>query len=86
MPLLRLDAPVQASSPTASVRLTLLYAVLVSLIGPISGCLTIMIPFTFLTGVLTYVWPFVHTKGALIAIAVVYGCAPPLRSSSPPFV
>lgn len=30
--------------------------------------------FTNTAGFQTYIWPFVHTKGGYIAIAVIYGC------------
>lgn len=33
-----------------------------------------MAPFTLLAGVLTYIWPFVHSEGGYIAVACVYGC------------
>ncbi|TFK79571.1 MFS general substrate transporter [Polyporus arcularius HHB13444] len=37
------------------------------------GPLNILIPSTFIAGVMTYAWPFATTKGPLIAIAVFYG-------------
>ncbi|EIN07031.1 MFS general substrate transporter [Punctularia strigosozonata HHB-11173 SS5] len=37
------------------------------------GALNIMIPFTLLAGVLTYIWPFLHSKSAYIALAIFYG-------------
>lgn len=37
------------------------------------GPLTIIIPLTLLTALLTFVWPSVHSLGGLVAIAVVYG-------------
>ena len=33
-----------------------------------------MIPATTAAGILTYIWPFVTTKGGYIAVALVYGC------------
>ncbi|KAG9316490.1 major facilitator superfamily domain-containing protein [Chiua virens] len=39
------------------------------------GALNVMIPFTFLVAVITFVWPFVTSKGGLIAIALTYGFA-----------
>ncbi len=41
-----------------------------------------MIPFSFVAGVMTYVWPFVGSTGGYIAIAVVYGFVLP---TEPPF-
>ena len=38
------------------------------------GALNIMIPATTVAGILTYIWPFVTTKGGYIAVALVYGC------------
>lgn len=32
-----------------------------------------MIPFTFCTGILTYVWPFARSTPALIVVTVIYG-------------
>ncbi|KAH9928564.1 MFS general substrate transporter [Epithele typhae] len=41
-----------------------------------TGPLNIMIPATFLAGIMTYVWPFVnHTVGGNIGIAIVYGAS-----------
>ncbi|KDQ19997.1 hypothetical protein BOTBODRAFT_170029 [Botryobasidium botryosum FD-172 SS1] len=37
------------------------------------GPLNVLIPFTLLAGVMTYVWPYMTNFGSLIAIAVVYG-------------
>jgi MFS transporter, MCT family, solute carrier family 16 (monocarboxylic acid transporters), member 10 len=37
------------------------------------GALNVMLPFTALAGVLTYVWPFVHSKSGYIALAIFYG-------------
>jgi len=37
------------------------------------GPLTIIAPLTLLCAIMTYVWPFVTTKGSLVAIAVIYG-------------
>lgn len=37
------------------------------------GPLNLMIPMTAFAGVLTYIWPFVHNKGSIITIAVLYG-------------
>ncbi|KAI0689428.1 major facilitator superfamily domain-containing protein [Cytidiella melzeri] len=39
------------------------------------GSLNLMIPTTLVAGILTYVWPFVKTKGGLSAIGFVYGIA-----------
>ncbi|THH04419.1 hypothetical protein EW146_g10183 [Bondarzewia mesenterica] len=39
------------------------------------GALNVMTPLTAITGVITYIWPFVHGQGAMIAIAVLYGLA-----------
>ncbi|KAM5538093.1 hypothetical protein V8D89_008290 [Ganoderma adspersum] len=39
------------------------------------GPLNVMIPFTFIAGVMTYIWPFVKTTGGYIAIAIVYGAS-----------
>ncbi|KAI6124765.1 major facilitator superfamily domain-containing protein [Pisolithus croceorrhizus] len=40
-------------------------------IGPLNA----MIPFTSLAGVLTFAWPYVSSRGALIGVSVVYGIA-----------
>ncbi|KAI1788361.1 MFS general substrate transporter [Ganoderma leucocontextum] len=37
--------------------------------------LNVMIPFSFVAGIMTYIWPFVGTTGGYIAIAIVYGAA-----------
>ena len=37
------------------------------------GALTVIAPLTLLCGVMTFIWPFVSTKGGLIAIGIVYG-------------
>ncbi|KAG9309194.1 major facilitator superfamily domain-containing protein [Chiua virens] len=37
------------------------------------GALNVMIPFTIVAAAMTFVWPFVTTKGGLIGISVVYG-------------
>lgn len=45
--------------------------------GPVSlstsGPLNVMIPSTFFAGVLTYIWPFVTSKGGYIAVGLIYG-------------
>lgn len=38
------------------------------------GALNVMIPATVVAGALTYVWPFVTSKGGYIGIAISYGC------------
>lgn len=40
------------------------------------GALNVMVPFIVLSAIMTFVWPFATSKGALIAIAVIYGCVP----------
>ncbi|KAI8974843.1 MFS general substrate transporter [Trametes punicea] len=37
------------------------------------GPLNVLIPGTFITGIMTYVWPFSRNKGSLVAVAVLYG-------------
>lgn len=37
------------------------------------GPLNVMIPSTFFAGVLTYIWPFVTSKGGYIAVGLIYG-------------
>ena len=37
------------------------------------GPMNIMIPFTGVTGILTYAWPFAKTKASLLALTVLYG-------------
>ncbi|KAF9242043.1 MFS general substrate transporter [Melanogaster broomeanus] len=37
------------------------------------GALNIMIPFTAVAGIMTFVWPFAKNEGSLVAIAVIYG-------------
>ncbi|KAI6146461.1 hypothetical protein BKA82DRAFT_4160523, partial [Pisolithus tinctorius] len=34
-----------------------------------------MIPFTGLVGILTFAWPYASSRGALVAISVIYGFA-----------
>ncbi|KAH9888049.1 MFS general substrate transporter [Cubamyces lactineus] len=44
--------------------------------GILSDCLgpiNVLIPGTFLSGIMTYAWPFATTKGPLIFIAIIYG-------------
>lgn len=36
-----------------------------------------IVPMTWIAAVLTFAWPYAKTKGALVAIAVLYGCVPP---------
>lgn len=38
-----------------------------------AGALNVMIPFTTLAAAMTFAWPFATSKGALIAVAVIYG-------------
>lgn len=35
--------------------------------------MNIMIPFTFVAGILTYAWPFARSTAALIAVTLLYG-------------
>ena len=37
------------------------------------GALTVIGPLTTICGIMTFIWPFASTKGALIAIGIVYG-------------
>jgi MCP family monocarboxylic acid transporter-like MFS transporter 10 len=37
------------------------------------GALTVTGPLTFMCAIMTFIWPFLTTKGALIAIGIVYG-------------
>ena len=37
--------------------------------------MNIMIPFTAVAGILTYIWPFVRGKAAYIVVAIIYGFA-----------
>ncbi|KAI6138382.1 hypothetical protein BKA82DRAFT_4237407 [Pisolithus tinctorius] len=39
------------------------------------GPLNVMIPFTGLVGILTFAWPYASSRGALVAISVIYGFA-----------
>jgi len=45
------------------------------LLGDRFGALNVMIPSTFVAGILTYAWPFARTEGEFIVIAVIYGLA-----------
>ncbi|OCH88814.1 MFS general substrate transporter [Obba rivulosa] len=45
------------------------------ILSDVVGALNIMIPATFIAGILTYAWPFATSKGAIIVIAVIYGIA-----------
>ncbi|KXN87189.1 Riboflavin transporter MCH5 [Leucoagaricus sp. SymC.cos] len=38
-----------------------------------TGCMNIMIPFTFFAGILTYAWPFTHSTASLIVVTLIYG-------------
>jgi hypothetical protein len=38
-----------------------------------TGAVNIMAPCTIVAGIMTYIWPFVTTKGSFIAISIVYG-------------
>ncbi|EMD38105.1 hypothetical protein CERSUDRAFT_82329 [Gelatoporia subvermispora B] len=44
-------------------------------LSDIVGALNIMIPATFVAGILTYAWPFATSKGGFIAVAIIYGIA-----------
>lgn len=37
------------------------------------GPMNVMIPFTVLAGVMTFIWPYARTVQALVAVAIVYG-------------
>jgi len=37
------------------------------------GALTVIAPLTLLCAIMTYIWPFVTTKGSLTAIGIIYG-------------
>ena len=37
------------------------------------GAITVTAPLTLLCAIMTYIWPFITTKGGLIAIGIVYG-------------
>ncbi|KAF9001719.1 MFS general substrate transporter [Cyathus striatus] len=37
------------------------------------GSLNVMIPFTAVAGVLTYIWPFVHAEASLVVVTIIYG-------------
>ena len=37
------------------------------------GSFNIIVPATFVAGILTYVWPFVTSKGGYIAVGLIYG-------------
>jgi MFS transporter, MCT family, solute carrier family 16 (monocarboxylic acid transporters), member 10 len=37
------------------------------------GALNVMIPMTAVAGALTYIWPFVHSYGGFVGLAIVYG-------------
>ena len=41
-----------------------------------AGPLSVMTPFTALTGAFTLIWPFVHGNGPVIAISILYGYVP----------
>ncbi|TDL24029.1 MFS general substrate transporter [Rickenella mellea] len=43
------------------------------LLADYTGALNIIIPFTTIAGILTYIWPHVRGKGNYVAIAVTYG-------------
>ncbi|KAF5378236.1 hypothetical protein D9757_009154 [Collybiopsis confluens] len=40
------------------------------------GAMNVLVPFTALTGVMTCIWPFMRSEGALIAVVVIYGQVP----------
>jgi len=37
--------------------------------------MNVLIPSTFISGILTYAWPFATSEGGFVAIAIVYGIA-----------
>lgn len=37
------------------------------------GCLTVMIPWTFIAGIATCTWPLAKTLPSLLVIAIIYG-------------
>ncbi|KZP29024.1 MFS general substrate transporter [Athelia psychrophila] len=37
------------------------------------GAINVMAPATLLAGLLTFVWPLAHTRGSLVAVAIIYG-------------
>ncbi|KAI0263904.1 MFS general substrate transporter [Gloeopeniophorella convolvens] len=45
----------------------------IGLIANRFGPLTVIIPATFLAGILTYVWPFVRGEAALVTVSLLYG-------------
>ncbi|KIK62695.1 hypothetical protein GYMLUDRAFT_164197 [Collybiopsis luxurians FD-317 M1] len=43
------------------------------LCGDKIGAMNVLVPFTALTGVMTCIWPFMRSNGALVAVVVLYG-------------
>jgi MFS family permease len=39
----------------------------------LSGSLNVMIPYTFIAGILTYAWPFTRSTASLIVVTLIYG-------------
>ncbi|KDQ61310.1 hypothetical protein JAAARDRAFT_32317 [Jaapia argillacea MUCL 33604] len=37
------------------------------------GGINIMVPFTMVAGIMTYVWPFAHSQSSYIIVAIIYG-------------
>ena len=38
-----------------------------------AGPMNVMMPFTMLAGVMTFIWPYARSAHSLVAVAVVYG-------------
>ncbi|KAH7883138.1 MFS general substrate transporter [Phlebopus sp. FC_14] len=85
VPLIYLDLSGQAGGLSPSFTFYLIaIANCASLIGRISsgmladkyGALNTLIPFTFVAGIVTYIWPYTASRVApLVIISVLYGCA-----------
>lgn len=44
-------------------------------LGDIFGPLNLLIPFTFIAGIVSYAWPYAHNYGGFVGISIVYGMA-----------
>jgi MCP family monocarboxylic acid transporter-like MFS transporter 10 len=75
---------VSASAASVSPNLSVYFLVIANFVGATGrismgiladkfGCLSVMIPATFVAGLTTYAWPFAKDVSSLIVVAIMYG-------------
>ena len=37
------------------------------------GAMTVIVPFTALCGIMTFIWPFLDSKAGYIVVSIIYG-------------